>query len=272
MPARLLQDAQEQGAMFRVAPEVGVDAGAGMPDRTQRRRGHSFQLGAGAQGQECAQDGRRVAIEQIQVEGFQQAAAVAEFRVDRLGNGVVLRKERAFQVLQQDRRQLGDLLGRPEVALHQFLGCAAGIAPPQSERARDLRLEVEDQTVFATSRLDVEHRAHTLEHAVVARARFGVGRQPEPGQVAQVSPKPAARAVHIATCRSRRPPGLLDVRFEAVGRVLELHVALAHFEHLRPEERARIAAFSQSCDQIREQRRACGCRPGSGPPSRWSGW
>ena len=111
-PARLLQDLQEEQLRGGVAPERRADQGAGAPQRPQRRRRHAAQLLVLHHEQERLENRRRVALEERLVDDFQQLAPHAKALVQLARSIVRGRQEARFQVLQQDRIELGDGLRR----------------------------------------------------------------------------------------------------------------------------------------------------------------
>jgi hypothetical protein len=203
-----------------------------------------------------AQDRLRIALEEAGVDRVEQPADVAELVVDRFGLAGVLREELGLEVLDQQRRQLGHRLRGPVETLHQLLARQPRVLGVEAHRARHLRLQVEDQPVLAAAGHDVQPRADDLQLALVSGEQGGLG----PGRQAAGGELPPAAA---DPCRPRDPEdrlqvaqparALLDVRLEAVRRVLELHVPLAQLEQLRVEERASVERRVEALAQPRVQ-------------------
>jgi hypothetical protein len=117
--------AQEQGR-FAGSAEFGIDELAAAPQGAQGAHGHALQLGALLQQRKHSSRALGVAIEDAFVAYVQELAHALEALVDVDCRGVAVRKELDAKIEQQDGVELGDLLGRAVILLHENFGGAAG--------------------------------------------------------------------------------------------------------------------------------------------------
>ena len=190
-------------------------------------------------GQEGFQNRVRVAFVEVVADDFQHAAPVKELCVDRPHRRVLRAVDALLDVQHQDLVQLHHRLGRPVVAAHQHFGRALAVRGLVAEALGHGGLQVEHQPVFAPARHHVQPRADQLQAAFVAlqlldleRRDQALGRQLVP---VLAQPRSARHPDHhLQVAQAAR--AFLAVGFQRVGRVLELAVALVHFERLRAQK------------------------------------
>ncbi len=244
----LLQDAQEGGAVHRVAPEGSVHHAARVVERAQRARREVLQPGGALVEQEGLKDGVRVAQVQVVAGHLDQTVLVQKARVDGLGR-LRGRVQAFFDVEQQDLAQLRDRLGRPVVAPHQRL---AG-AQRKARALGGLRavakgfghggLQVEHQPVFASPGHGVQACADEKQQCLVALDLAHLVRcgQSAVGQfVPALAQAGGARhpqdQVQVAQATGR----FLAVGLQRVRGVFVFGVALAHLQRLGHQKGVRV--------------------------------
>jgi hypothetical protein len=87
----LLEQLEEQRAIFRIAAEGGVDAALRAPQGAQRARGHALDFGTLHLQQEAFEDGARMALEDSFVAHVELFAHHLEMRVDDDGRALARR-------------------------------------------------------------------------------------------------------------------------------------------------------------------------------------
>ena len=243
------QERQEQLAVGRLAAELGVYAMAREPHRAQGGGGHPGKRRDFLQSVEGAQDGGRLALEEIRIDHFQQAVAITELGIQRQRFAMQAVEDPILEVLHQDRVELGHRLGGPVVALHHPLGSETLAPVVEPQRPRHLRLQVEDEPVLAPPGLDMEHGADAHEHALVDPIEPGlrIGHETVVGKLRLVATDargPGDPHDHLQVAKAAR--ALLGIGLEAVGRVLVLDVPLDHLQLLGLQERARVHRLVQA--------------------------
>jgi len=276
---RLLQDLQESLAVDRIGPKARVHEAACVVERPQRARRQPFDAWRSLVHQEGFKDGVWVLFVKVVAGHFEQAGLLEKALVqgaEAAHDFAALAAQMVFNVQQQDLVELGHCLGGPVVVAHEFFTGTQGqatIGGGVGLVAKGLGhggLQVEHQTVFAPASDQVQTGADQAEQGLVALdvARLVGGGQARAGQrvpaVAQTGgacdPQDDLQVAQTA----RR---FLAVGFERVRRVLELGVALAHFQHLGLHEghriHGRVIALAKraeqvgvACDQTRLEQRS----------------
>ncbi len=239
---RRLNDLQEQCAVGRILAKVGVDLEARVPERTQGAGGHPFQLGMLCQQHKDFQHRRRCLIERVAVYDIDQPVDFVEAFVDRLRRSDI-RKQLGFDVLQQDRVELGYRFGGPVIALHQVFAGTPGVGSLEAECLRYRRLHVEYQPVFAALGVDVQPDADILESTLLLHQLARLRRRDQSAR-RELAPRIAQAGCFgdpkddLQITQSART--FLAIGFEAVRSVFVFHMALAHLQSLGLEECLRV--------------------------------
>ncbi len=211
MPGRLLEDVHEQAPVFRIAAPVLIHQVARVVDRAQRARRQALHARRLLVQQERFEDRVRLALEHVVAGDFQHALFLDETVRQHARDAARVREELRLDVLDQDRRELGDRLGGPVIAAHQLFAGALGggrlVAEALGHRASAGRTR---ECPGGARRSRAAGRAAlsgSLRCGRSSRASRSVIR-PRASSSCQLLPKPAAWVIHRISCRSRRPPGL----------------------------------------------------------------
>ena len=195
-------------------------------------------------------------IEDAFVAYVQEFADALEALVDIDCRGVAVRKELDAKIEQQDGVELGDLLCRAVILLHENFGGAAVLAGLEAKLAGEFFLVVEKQAVLAAPGEVVQADSGVLQEALEF-AQFGGffgGDQRVPGQVAPVGAKTGCAADPADQLQVTQAAGaLLAVGFQRVGRVGVARVALFLFKALRLEELSGVEVAAQAGGETLEQ-------------------
>jgi hypothetical protein len=189
--------------------------------------------------QERFEDRVRLALEHVVAGDLQHALLFDEALRQYARNAARAGEELRLDVLDQDRGELRDGLGGPVIAAHQLFAGALGDGRLVAEAFGHRRLQVEHHDVLTTPGGHMKPGAQRLQETfVVAQfARLALGDQAARFEFAPAAAKPGRLGDpenQLKIAQAART--FLDVGFERVGCVLELGVALAHFEHFRLEE------------------------------------
>ena len=261
----LLQDAQEGGAVDRVAAEGRVHHMAGVVERPLGARRQALQAQRGLIQQEGFQDGVWLAQVKLVVHHLDHASLVQKTLVDRRRH-VGGRVEPVCDVQQQDLVELRHRLGRPVVAPHQHFAGAHGLLVGTFllAVAKGLGhgiLQVKHQPVFAAVGGDVQARADQAQQGFVALdlPHFVAGGEAVGGQLVPGAAKAGCLGhpqdgLQVAQAAG----GFLAVGLQRVGRVFKLVVALALFERLGHQEGVRVQRGTEALLEQTDQRRIAG--------------
>ena len=190
----------------------------------------------GRQQQENFQHRRWRGFEGVACGNVDEAIDFIKALVDHLNIGR-LREQSRLDILQQDRVELGDRLGRPVITLHQHLAGAPPICPAaggvKAQTLGDRRLHIEQQPIFAPAALDMQADPDVLEGTFLVGQLMRLGRgdqapfrQFTPG-IAQ-SRRLGDPQDDLQVAQTART--FLAIGLEAVRRVFVFHMALAHFQ------------------------------------------
>jgi hypothetical protein len=268
----LLQDFQEQRAVDRVGTEPRVHHRARVVERAQRAGRQALDAHRGLVEVEGLQDGMRLLHIQVVARHLEHAGLVEEALVERAQavHAGHVAAQALLDVEQQDLVELRHRLRGPVIALHQrFAGparaaCGARHLRLEAERLGHRGLQVKHQPVLAAVGQQVQACADQAEQGLVGLdlARFQRRGQTLAGQLVPAAAQARGLGhpqddLQVAQAAGR----LLAIRFERVGRVLELGVALAHLQRLGDEEGLGVHGFAEIADQARKGILAAGDQP-----------
>src|SRR5690606_29494389 len=117
--ARLLQYLDELATVDRVAPELCIDAAAGVPHGAQRLRRYPYDLGSFLHDQKSPEEQGGVACEAVVAAYAQPSAYHAEIVVYDAGLVAGHGEQQLFHALHQHGIQLADHPRRPVIPLHE---------------------------------------------------------------------------------------------------------------------------------------------------------
>ena len=254
---RLAQQRHEQGAMQRIGAKRRIDAGAAAPQRAQRRRLESGERRVLGIHDEGAQQGVRLAFEQIGGACFEQIGAHLEIGVDRLRRRRH-REQPHAQRLDEDVVDALDQLGGAVIALHQALAGAAVGRGGQPEAGGQFGLVIEGEAVFAPPGQEMQMNAQRRQRAFLARdaARLGVGEQAGARDAAPAAQDAAGLRQPVDGVQvAQAARAVLQVGLELVGAVVEARVARLLLGQLAVEEMLGVEACLEAAAEFVEQAR-----------------
>ncbi len=239
----LLQDRHEQAPVLRIAPPVAAHQVARVVDCSQRSRRQTLYAACLFVQQERFENGVRFALENVVAGDFQHALLLDETLVEHARNAARRWKQLRFHVLDQDGGKLRNGFRGPVITAHELFARALGRSRFVAEAFRQRRLQVEHKNVLPPLGNHMQPRAQGLQKTFVATQFAGF---PFGDEATGIQFTPAA----AETGRARDPQNelqiaqpagaFLDIRLQAVRRVLIFGVPLAHFQDFRLEERTRI--------------------------------
>ena len=238
---------------------------ARVPQRPHQPRRHALEFLVLRLQEEGAQDAVRVARERRLVLDVEQLAARHERRVDRDAGLVVAMEHPLLDVQQHRGVHLRDHLRRAVVVLHQQLAGALAGGRLEARLLRDGVLHVEHEPVLAAPGDEVQARADLL-HAAFREpddVRLGRGQQSaarELGPVGAVAGRAGDPQHDVEVAQAAGT--LLDVRLEAVRRLVVLRVALLLLEHLGPVVRLAVDGVDHRARKGLEVAPRAGDQPG----------
>ena len=253
----LLEQFEEQRAVFRIASKFGVDAALGAPQGAQGARGHALEFGALHLQQEAFENGARIALEYVFVAHVELLAHHLEVGIEDDRRALACRQQAIAEDLHDQCVELRDQFGVLVVALHQHFGRALGVGRPDAHGRGKFFLMIKQQPVFAAAGQQVQFDAHIAQQPIggIELAYFGGGDELGPGQRFPVVADAGGACHPLDYLQVAASAGaFLAVGFQAVRRVVELGVAFGLFELLGPEENRRVQRGVEALLEIIKER------------------